>query len=177
MVCLPKSICHVCLKLTCTFPQFLCGIAWISAQSSCDTRNAVSKHSPREAYGLLNWELVMFIIYWCLLFPSKPRAKGRIFAMADQMIAIPRNTMIQIWICLTSTWSPLILCSKALASIGHTLAARRKKYRGFANMKSWDDSKLQAWDGGEDNFSEVWERLIRHVTVHLKVCLYVDSYA
>ena len=80
--------------------------------------------------------------------------------MADQ-ITIPRNTMIQIWICLTSTWLPLILCSKALASIGHTLAAQRKtKNRGFANVKSWDDSNLRGWDGGEDSFLEVWERWI-----------------
>ena len=83
--------------------------------------------------------------------------------MADQ-ITIPRNTMIQIWICLTQTWSPLILCSKALASIGHTLAAQRKtKNRGFANVKSWDDSNLRGWHGSEDSFLEVWERWIRPV--------------
>ena len=75
MVCLPTSICHFFLNwLTQNLYSFWCGFAWISAQSSCDTRNAVSKHSPREAYGLLNWELVMFII---LVSPFSQQTQGK----------------------------------------------------------------------------------------------------
>ena len=40
-------------------------------------------------------------------------------------------------------------------------------------MKSWEDSNLRGWHGGEDNFE--MDPTCR--TVHLKVCLYVDSYA